>query len=345
MPISRENMSKHGREAEEQGLEMVLVSTQALFKSRKTLTESCFDTTMKTCKAIVRRTTNSEHVRNLIGNAPQQWKDMTEVFALAIPVLEAQSLAAENAQDGTSISSSTLMAANHDTLMKDLERLNDILLIARNVLATTPKVQDLAGESLLDQQVLKLIDLCVRVTARGYDGDAGSRAELLWGNVIGSCKAMPRTYFRQRLIHRQTRSFSLPVSSFSTISYKTTNNVSFFYGLISSPTQRSLKSTTRALSLLDSDASLQQDSVTFRARAKGTLSQSQRILSSRASRLQARLRIWVEILIQRTSKSKAVLQIAVIVSVKTLIRSRTLSRLCSGCPQVVPEKKVSKRIR
>ena len=183
-------MSKYGREAEEQGLEMVLVSTQALFKSRKTLTESCFDTTMRTCKAIVRRTINSEHVRNVIGNAPQQWRDMAEVFALAIQVLEALSLAPENAQDGTSISSSTLMAANHDTLMKDLERLNDILLIARNVLATTPKVQNLAGESLLDQQVLKLIDLCVRVTARGYDGDAGSRAELLWGNVIGSCKSM-----------------------------------------------------------------------------------------------------------------------------------------------------------
>lgn len=72
--------------------------------------------------------------------------------------------------------------------MTDLERLNDILLIARNVLASSNTAQDIAAASLFDQQVMKLIDLGVRVTARGYDGDAGSRTELQWGDVIGSCE-------------------------------------------------------------------------------------------------------------------------------------------------------------
>lgn len=85
-------------------------------------------------------------------------------------------------------SSSTLMALNHNTLMKDIERLNDLLMIGRNMLATTKRAQNLAGDSQIDQQVLKLIDVCVRVTARGYDGDAGSRSETQWANVIGSCK-------------------------------------------------------------------------------------------------------------------------------------------------------------
>lgn len=124
----------------------------------------------------------------VIGMNAQHWKDISETFALAIPVLEIQSLAMDDPQSGAPTSSSALMAVNHDVLMKDLERLNDILLIARNVLATTIKVQNLAGESLLDQQILKLVDLCVRVTARGYDGDAGSRTELQWGEVIGSCE-------------------------------------------------------------------------------------------------------------------------------------------------------------
>ncbi len=75
------------------------------------------------------------------------------------------------------------MALNHNTLMKDIERLNDLLMIA-----TTKRAQNLAGDSQIDQQVLKLIDVCVRVTARGYDGDAGSRSETQWANVIGSCK-------------------------------------------------------------------------------------------------------------------------------------------------------------
>ncbi len=175
-------------EAEDKGFELVLICTQSHYKSRKTLTENCFDHTMRVCKRVVRRTNDSEQVRMVIGMNAQHWKDITETFALAIPVLEMQSLASDDPQTGAPSSSSALMALNHDILMKDLERLNDILIVARNVLATTVKVQNLAGESLLDQQILKLIDLCVRVTARGYDGDAGSRTELQWGEVIGSCK-------------------------------------------------------------------------------------------------------------------------------------------------------------
>ncbi|KAL2044945.1 hypothetical protein N7G274_002720 [Stereocaulon virgatum] len=185
---------RHGRDAEDKGFELVLVCTHALFKSRKTLTESAFDEAMRTCKTIVRRAANSKEVRDIIGHSLQRWKDMTEVFTFAIPVLEAHSLAPDDSLTGASASSSALMAGNHDTLMKDLDRLNDVLLVARNVLGGgTQKIQNLAGESLFDQQVLKLIDLCVRVTARGYDGDAGSRTEILWGKVIGSYKKLLTT--------------------------------------------------------------------------------------------------------------------------------------------------------
>jgi len=189
MPDLKDFRRRHGgRDAEDVGLEAVLMCTQALYKSRKTLTESCFNGAMYTCKKIVKGTNESEHVRNNIGAIPQHWKDIYDVFNLAIPFLEAQSLAVEDPLTGIVGSTSALMALNHDTLMKDLERLNDILILARNVLATTQGVQNLAGESLVDQQVLKLVDLCIRVTARGYDGDAGSRTEQQWGNVIGSCE-------------------------------------------------------------------------------------------------------------------------------------------------------------
>lgn len=189
MPDPNEFRRRHGgREAEDVGLEMVLLCTQALYKSRKTLTESAFNTAMHTCKNVVKRTNDNEDVRNNLGNIPRHWKDIYDVFNLAIPVLETLSLTFEDPSPGTIGPTSTLMVSNHDTLMKDLERLNDILVLARNILATTQGVQNLAGESLVDQQVLKLIDLCVRVTARGFDGETGSRAEQQWGNVIGSCK-------------------------------------------------------------------------------------------------------------------------------------------------------------
>ena len=188
MPAPAEFRNRHGRDAEDMGFEMVLMCTQALFKSRRTLTDSCFDHAMRTCKTIVRRTSTSEQVRLAIGTNTRSWKDINDTFVLALPVLESQSLPPEDTQNGTPILSSNLMASNHGTLMKDLERLNDILLIARNVLATIQKVQNLAGESLVDQQVLKFIDLCVRVTARGYDGETGTRTEVQWGDIMASCE-------------------------------------------------------------------------------------------------------------------------------------------------------------
>ena len=188
MPTPNHFKVKFGKEAEEVSLFMICSCTQALFKNRKTLTDVVWEDTMKSCKILVRRTGSEEKVRTLLGTNSDYWTDIHYIFTLAIPVLEAQSLAPTDPQTGTTGSFSALMALNHDTLMKDLERLIDILLIARNCVATVTKAQNLAGESLLDQQIQKLIDLCVRVTARGYDGDAGSRTEIQWGNVIGACK-------------------------------------------------------------------------------------------------------------------------------------------------------------
>lgn len=127
--------------------------------------------------------------RKILGHSPEVWGQITAVFTIAIPVLEVQSFASHDPISPThSGSSSTLMAMNHSSLMQDLERLNDLLTIARNMLASTKGSQNLAADSGLDQQVLKLIDVCVRVTARGYDGETGTRSETQWASVVESCR-------------------------------------------------------------------------------------------------------------------------------------------------------------
>lgn len=189
MPVPSLFRRRFRQEAEEMSLFLVCSCTQALFRNRKTLNEDVWENTSFSCKVLVRRTNNDGKVRTFLGTNPDNWTEINHVFMLAIPVLKAQSLAPIDPQTGSSGSFSALMASNHDTLMKDLDRLNDILTVARNCLASVTKAQNLAGDSLLDQQVQKLIDLCVRVTARGYDGDAGSRTEIQWGNVIGACKS------------------------------------------------------------------------------------------------------------------------------------------------------------
>ena len=73
--------------------------------------------------------------------------------------------------------------------MKDLERLNDLLTIARNLLVSTKRAQNHAGNSGFDQQILKLIEICVRVTARAYEGDEpGRRTENQLTLLHASCK-------------------------------------------------------------------------------------------------------------------------------------------------------------
>ena len=220
MAPSDESRSKDGKMTEELGVEFVCCVTQSLFRSRKSLRDTTFENCLKSSKNWLRRTLESAVVRQAIGGNSQQWVDINQVFYLAIPALEVQSIPSDANLTSGATTSSALMTLNYDTLMKDLERLNDILLIARNCLATTQRAQNLAGESLLDQQVLKLIDLCVRVTARGYDGETPSRAEQPWANVIGACESpesLAGDSFADELRDYQTRSSSLHACSFSII--------------------------------------------------------------------------------------------------------------------------------
>ncbi len=81
------------------------------------------------------------------------------------------------------------MALKDTVLLKDLERLNDLLLIARNILASTKLAQNLMGDKGFDQHVMKVIDLCVRVTARQYEGEEpGNRTESQLALLNASCE-------------------------------------------------------------------------------------------------------------------------------------------------------------
>ncbi|KAK5241094.1 hypothetical protein LTR16_009774, partial [Cryomyces antarcticus] len=116
------------------------------------------------------------------------WKDLVECFRAAIPSLERRSFAAiDAASPDYENASGTLIASNYPGLYKDLERLDDLLAITRNVLTVGDKVQDLAAEHLFDVEVFRLISVCVKVTARGYDGDAGSQDEINWQWIINAC--------------------------------------------------------------------------------------------------------------------------------------------------------------
>ena len=180
-------------EIEEVGLKMVLWVAQAVFMDRNTYPERVYDHALNiTGKKIIRASEQSEnaHMRQNLGENPEIWEDFAELIEMALPVLESQSVAPEEpTTNATDSSSASLIATNYTSLTKDLERLDDLLRIGRNILASTPLAQNLAGDSEAEQQVLKLIDICIKVTTRGYDGEAGARiTEAQWTKISAACK-------------------------------------------------------------------------------------------------------------------------------------------------------------
>lgn len=117
-----------------------------------------------------------------------------------------------------------MIAFNYFTLVKDIERLNDLCTIARNLLATTKRAQNLAAEKGFDQRILALIDTCVRVTARGFDGETNARNEERWQKVVNLYKRLLITclqFLHNFIMHNEQRKLVLWLDLFG---YPTTGD-------------------------------------------------------------------------------------------------------------------------
>ena len=149
-----------------------------------------------------------------MGLSSDIWQGFTDVLTKAIPVLELQSFAWKTpaASNYDHQSSSNLIAYNYFSLVKDIERLNDLCTIARNLLATTKKAQNLAAEKGFDQRILALVDTCVRVTARGFDGETNARNEERWQKVVNLYKRLLITclqFLHNFIMHNEQRKMVL----------------------------------------------------------------------------------------------------------------------------------------
>jgi len=130
------------------------------------------------------------------------------LFRAAIPSLERRAFTVwdPSAVDYESTSSS-LIAGHYPSMWKDVERLNDLVCIARNVLTTGEVAQNLAAECAFESEIFRMINCCVRITARGYDGDTGTGDEERWQWIVGAYKKLLITslQFLNNLVARNER--------------------------------------------------------------------------------------------------------------------------------------------
>jgi palmitoyltransferase len=140
-------------------------------------------------KKTLEETRKSLEMREELGLSWELWDSLAEVLKVAIPSLERRCFAAPDpAAPEYEGLSGPLIASYSPSLLRDLERLNQLVCIARNVQVHGERVQNLSAERLFDKDIFALINVCVRVTARGYDGEAGTPDEDKWQGVINACK-------------------------------------------------------------------------------------------------------------------------------------------------------------
>ncbi|KAF1993427.1 hypothetical protein P154DRAFT_450218 [Amniculicola lignicola CBS 123094] len=162
------------------------------FNSAGYIKEDTLRTLGHVCKTTLDETRRNYDVRREeLGLSYEFWDDLANVLKAAIPSLDRRCFAAPdpNSPDYEPLCG-PLIASYATILNRDLERLNQVVSIARNVLTVGEKAQNLSAERLFDKDIFALINVCVRVTARGYDGEAGTKDEKSWQSVIDAYKML-----------------------------------------------------------------------------------------------------------------------------------------------------------
>ncbi|OGM50552.1 essential cytoplasmic protein Ctr86, partial [Aspergillus bombycis] len=194
-------------------LKVILTGTLSHYETRGMIDDKRLEHMLSAGKQILYKTHQESDVRHNLGLSPDIWQGFTDVLTKAIPVLESQSFAWKCPPTANyDHSSSNLIAYNYFSLVKDIERLNDLCTIARNLLATTKKAQNMAAEKGFDQRILALVDTCVRVTARGFDGETNARNEERWQKVVNLYKRLLITclqFLHNFIMHNEQRKMVL----------------------------------------------------------------------------------------------------------------------------------------
>ncbi|KAF2398904.1 hypothetical protein EJ06DRAFT_583508 [Trichodelitschia bisporula] len=131
-------------------------------------------------------------VREELGSDELLWKELAELFEAAVPSLTDRCFYASKPTDSADYenASSMRIVSNYTSLIKDIGRLNDLVAIARNALTIGDVAQNLAAKECFDQAIFKLITLCIKVTARGFDSNGSPADEEKWQFVINDYKKL-----------------------------------------------------------------------------------------------------------------------------------------------------------
>lgn len=119
---------------------------------------------------------NKADVRETLAKNVSIWMRLKRIFYFGVPLCERRSLSSSHHDANTGpnqeVAESASLILKHSTyLCEDLHLLNSLLVISRNMLAVKETAQEICAAVGFDGEVKRLIELCVQVTSKGYDGE------------------------------------------------------------------------------------------------------------------------------------------------------------------------------
>lgn len=119
---------------------------------------------------------NKADVRETLAKNVSIWMRLKRIFYFGVPLCERRSLSSSHHESttgpGQEVTESASLILKHSTyLCEDLHLLNSLLVISRNMLAIKETAQEICAAVGFDGEVKRLIELCVQVTSKGYDGE------------------------------------------------------------------------------------------------------------------------------------------------------------------------------
>lgn len=135
----------------------------------------------KILRRLLQDTAREVEVREQLAVDPNVWKDMHQTLEAAIVCLTETCFnypkpAGQTTEDAEN-ALAALLIANYASLMKDVGRVNTLLGIGRNILTVGNQAQKMAGKKHVDESVLKLVTICIKITLRGGGAAATTKED------------------------------------------------------------------------------------------------------------------------------------------------------------------------
>ncbi|TID20643.1 High mobility group HMG1/HMG2 [Venturia nashicola] len=148
----------------------------------------------KILRRLLQDTAREAEVREQLAVDPNVWNDMHQTLEAAIACLTETCFNYPKPPGQTTDEAENALAAllvtHYASLMKDVGRVNNLLGIGRNILTIGNQAQKMAGKKHVDEGVLKLVTICIKITLRGGGGATTKEDDKKIQSVVNDFKKL-----------------------------------------------------------------------------------------------------------------------------------------------------------